>query len=61
MYYALRRLEKEVVWVHYMNAGHGAGRAGTEADFRDHWRRLVDWYAEHFGGREASATTESGS
>jgi dipeptidyl aminopeptidase/acylaminoacyl peptidase len=61
MYYALRRLEKEVVWVHYMNAGHGAGRAGTEADFRDHWRRLIDWYAEHFGGRDASATTESGS
>lgn len=61
MYYALRRLGKEVVWVHYMNAGHGAGRAGTEEDFRDHWRRLTDWYAEHFGEREGRATTESGS
>jgi len=48
MYYALRRLGKEVVWVHYMNAGHGAGRAGTEADYFDHWQRMFDWYSEHF-------------
>ncbi len=49
MYYALRRLGKEVVWVHYTAGGHGAGRAGTEADFLDHWRRMFDWFAEHFG------------
>lgn len=48
MYYALRRLGKEVVWVNYMRAGHGAGRAGTEADFHDHWRRILDWYGTHF-------------
>jgi dipeptidyl aminopeptidase/acylaminoacyl peptidase len=48
MYYALRRLEKEVVWVNYMGAGHGAGRAGNEADYRDHWRRIIEWYETHF-------------
>ena len=29
MYYALRRLGKEVVWVDYMNGGHGGGTATT--------------------------------
>jgi len=48
MYYALRRLEKEVVWVHYMNAGHGAGRSSTVSDFHDHWQRVIDWYSTHF-------------
>jgi len=48
MYYALRRLGKEVVWVNYMRAGHGAGRAGTEEDYRDHWARIIDWYRTHF-------------
>jgi dipeptidyl aminopeptidase/acylaminoacyl peptidase len=48
MYYALRRLGKEVVWVHYMNAGHGAGRSSTVEDFHDHWQRIIDWYTSHF-------------
>jgi dipeptidyl aminopeptidase/acylaminoacyl peptidase len=48
MYYALRRLGKECVWVNYMRAGHGAGRAGTEDDYRDHWARMIDWYRSHF-------------
>jgi len=48
MYYALRRLGKEVVWVNYMRAGHGAGRAGTVEDYRDHWTRMIDWYRTHF-------------
>jgi dipeptidyl aminopeptidase/acylaminoacyl peptidase len=60
MYYALKRLGKEVVWVNYMRAGHGAGRAGTEADFRDHWRRIVEWYAEHFGEEEAAGVVSDG-
>ena len=56
MYYALRRLGKEVVWVHYTAGGHGAGRASTVADFHDHWRRMFDWFREHFDeeGREAT-------
>ena len=59
MYYALRRLGKEVVWVHYTSGGHGAGRASTAADFADHWRRMFEWFAEHFGeegGRRAATS-----
>ena len=52
MYYALRRLDKEVVWVHYMNAGHGAGRSSTVEDFHDHWQRIIDWYTSHFEEEE---------
>ena len=48
MYYALRRLGKECVWVDYVNAGHGAGRAGNEAEFHDMWKRIIDWYETHF-------------
>ena len=29
-------------------AGHGAGRAGIEEDYRDHWRRIIEWYDTHF-------------
>ena len=48
MDYALRRLGKEVVWVHYMKGGHGAGWASTPADYVDQYERMVAWYAEHF-------------
>ena len=43
MYYALRRLGKEVVWVSYANGGHGGGVASAE-DFLDMQRRMVEWY-----------------
>ena len=48
MYYALRRLGKEVVWVNYMKGGHGAGRASGVEDFHDHWKRLLDFMGENF-------------
>ncbi len=48
MYYALRRLGKEAVWVQYEHAGHGAGRNGTVEDFRDHWTRMFEWFGTHF-------------
>ncbi|MCG8372481.1 MAG: prolyl oligopeptidase family serine peptidase [Balneolales bacterium] len=48
MYYALRRLGKEVKWVHYRYGGHGAGRAGRVEDYRHHWETVLDWYDEHF-------------
>jgi dipeptidyl aminopeptidase/acylaminoacyl peptidase len=61
MYYALRRLGKEVVWVNYMNGGHGAGRASSPEDFTDHWSRMFDWFAEHFEEAGGSrATTDGG-
>ena len=43
MYYALRRLGKEVVWVNYMNGGHGGGNA-TVDDVLDMQRRMLQWY-----------------
>ena len=43
MYYALRRLDKEVVWVNYINGGHGAGNA-TVDDFLDMQRRMLEFY-----------------
>ena len=60
MYYALRRLEKEVVWVHYTAGGHGAGRASSAADFVDHWQRMFDWFAEHFEEEGAVTVSEQG-
>lgn len=60
MYYALRRLGKEVVWVHYTAGGHGAGRASSVADFHDHWQRMFDWFAEHFEEERAAAVSEEG-
>ena len=60
MYYALRRLEKEVVWVNYTGGGHGAGRASNAADFHDHWKRMVDWFAEHFEEDGAVTVSEQG-
>jgi dipeptidyl aminopeptidase/acylaminoacyl peptidase len=52
LYYAMRRLGKEVVWVNYANAGHGAGNASNEADFYDHWKRMIEWYETHFEKKE---------
>jgi dipeptidyl aminopeptidase/acylaminoacyl peptidase len=43
MYYALRRLGKEVVWVNYMNGGHGGGNATAE-EFTDMYKRMVEFY-----------------
>ncbi len=60
MYYALRRLGKEVVWVHYTSGGHGAGRASSAEDFVDHWQRMFDWFAEHFVEEEDSETASEG-
>jgi dipeptidyl aminopeptidase/acylaminoacyl peptidase len=60
MYYALRRLEKEVVWVHYTAGGHGAGRASSVADFHDHWQRMFDWFAEHFDEAGPVTVSEQG-
>ena len=57
MYYALRRLGREAVWVQYAGAGHGAGRNGSEADFRDHWSRMFSWFGDHFAKAAAKGTT----
>ncbi len=60
MYYALRRLGKEVVWVNYMKGGHGAGRASSAEDFHDHWNRMFDWFREHFEEEDETTATDAG-
>ena len=61
MYYALRRLGKEVVWVSYANGGHGAGVASAE-DFLDEQRRILEWYDTKLKNRIAmdKAATDRG-
>ena len=48
MYYALRRLGKECVWVNYFNDGHGLGAAESEEIYKDKWNRMLDWYKTYF-------------
>lgn len=49
MYYALRRLGKEVVWVNYMNSGHGTPGTTVE-DFTDYHVRILQWYDKYLKG-----------
>lgn len=58
LYYAMRRLGKEVVWVNYLNGGHGAGAASDEGDFHDHWNRIFDFYDKQF--KKAKEKKEAG-
>jgi dipeptidyl aminopeptidase/acylaminoacyl peptidase len=58
MYYALRRLGKDVAWVSYTNGGHGMPTSTVE-EVRDYHRRILDWYAEHLMAKPA-AQSESG-
>jgi dipeptidyl aminopeptidase/acylaminoacyl peptidase len=48
MYYALRRLGKECVWVNYYNGGHSSRTSSTESEYHDKWNRMIDWYKSHF-------------
>jgi dipeptidyl aminopeptidase/acylaminoacyl peptidase len=43
MYYALRRLGKEVEWVNYVNGGHGTPNT-TEAEFTHFNEQILGWY-----------------
>ncbi|OEK04530.1 alpha/beta hydrolase family protein [Roseivirga misakiensis] len=52
MYYALRRLGKDVTWVNYMKGGHGAGWASTESDYYDQWERIFNYYDKYFFPKE---------
>ncbi|MFN2378951.1 MAG: alpha/beta hydrolase family protein, partial [Bacteroidales bacterium] len=52
LYYAMRRLGKEVVWVNYFNGGHGAGWASDEADYYDQWNRMIKFYKTSFEKKE---------
>jgi dipeptidyl aminopeptidase/acylaminoacyl peptidase len=56
MYYALRRLGKEVVWVNYMNSGHGTPGTTVE-DFTDYHRRILEWYDKYLKAEKKKAVT----
>ncbi len=49
MYYALRRLGKEVAWVSYTNGGHGMPTSTVE-EVKDYHQRILDWYNDHLKG-----------
>ncbi|MGH9833966.1 MAG: prolyl oligopeptidase family serine peptidase, partial [Blastocatellia bacterium] len=49
MYYALRRLGKEVAWVSYTNGGHGMPTSTIE-EVKDYHQRILDWYNDHLKG-----------
>jgi dipeptidyl aminopeptidase/acylaminoacyl peptidase len=58
MYYALRRLGREVAWVQYVNGGHGMPTSTIE-EVRDYHRRLLDWYDAHLKKDAKKADAES--
>jgi dipeptidyl aminopeptidase/acylaminoacyl peptidase len=49
MFYALRRLGKEVEWVSYTYGGHGMPTF-TEAEVRDYHARILGWYDKWLKG-----------
>jgi dipeptidyl aminopeptidase/acylaminoacyl peptidase len=49
MYYALRRLNKEVEWVSYTNGGHGMPTT-TIDEVKDYHQRIIGWYDSHLKG-----------
>ena len=49
MYYALRRLGKEVEWVNYMNGGHGMPTTTVE-EVKDFHARIIKWYDDRLKG-----------
>ncbi|MGA2259982.1 MAG: prolyl oligopeptidase family serine peptidase [Acidobacteriota bacterium] len=49
MYYALRRLGKDVEWVQYMDGGHGMPTVTIE-EVKDYHKRIIDWYDSHLKG-----------
>jgi len=57
MYYALRRLGKECIWVNYANGGHGGGTASA-SDFLDMQRRIVEFYDARLKGVKTKVASE---
>ncbi|HEX4936518.1 MAG TPA: tetratricopeptide repeat protein, partial [Gemmatimonadaceae bacterium] len=58
MFFALRRLGKDVTWVNYMNGGHGTPTT-TAADFVDFHERLVAFFDRHLKGPRQERTVEA--
>lgn len=58
MYYALRRLGKDVTWVDYMNSGHGTPGT-TAAEFIDFHNRLLRFFGTHLKGEAEGTVVEA--
>ena len=56
LYYALRRLGKDVEWVRYVNGGHRPPNSASESiDFEN---RIVAWYDKYLKEKAAGTTTQ---
>jgi dipeptidyl aminopeptidase/acylaminoacyl peptidase len=57
LYYALRRLGKDVEWVRYVNGGHRPPNSVAESiDFE---QRIVAWYDKHLKPKSSTTTSAS--
>jgi dipeptidyl aminopeptidase/acylaminoacyl peptidase len=57
LYYALRRLGKEVEWVRYVNGGHRPPNSAAESiDFE---QRIVAWYDKYLKPKPSTTTSAS--
>jgi dipeptidyl aminopeptidase/acylaminoacyl peptidase len=59
MFYALRRLGREVEWVSYINGGHGMPTS-TAAEVIDYHQRILGWYDKYLKKDARNTATESG-
>lgn len=57
MYYGLRRLNKEVEWVSYVNGGHGTPMTNA-AEFTHFHDTLIGWYDRWLKGAKTAATMQ---
>jgi dipeptidyl aminopeptidase/acylaminoacyl peptidase len=60
MYFALRRLGKEVAWASYVNGGHGMPTTTVE-EVKDFHERILRWYEDHLKKDVKKADTEGDS
>ena len=58
MYYGLRRLGKPVMWVNYMNSGHGTPGTTVE-DFIDYHNRISAFFDRHLKGGDGRSVVEA--
>ena len=60
MFYALRRLGKEVEWVSYSYGGHGMP-TNTVQEVRDYHARILGWYDKYLKGNKPAADIQTNS
>ena len=56
MYYAMRRLGKEVEWVRYVNGGHRP--PNSKAESIDFEQRILAWYDKHLKAEKKKSSTD---